>query len=67
MEEPVVVVNANAEQCQKLCAALEQEHFRTTALHSLVPLEEKVKEGTCRVVILDLDSLAHSIRNWRKL
>ena len=57
MEESVVVVNANVEQCLELCALLEQEHFRTTALHSLVLLEEKVKEGNCRVVILDLDSL----------
>jgi DNA-binding NtrC family response regulator len=57
MEEPVVVVNANVEQCQELCAVLEQEHFSTTALHSLIPLEEKVKGGNCRVVILDLDNL----------
>ena len=57
MEEPVVVVNANVEQCQQLCAVLEQEHFRTTALHSLLPLAGKVEEGNCRVVILDLDSL----------
>jgi DNA-binding NtrC family response regulator len=57
MEEPVVVVNANVEQCQELCAVLEQEHFRTTALHSLMALEGEVKEGSCRVVILDLDSL----------
>jgi DNA-binding NtrC family response regulator len=57
MEEPVVVVNANVEQCQELCALLEKEHFRTTALHSLLPLEEKVKEGNCQVVVVDLDSL----------
>ena len=53
-----MVVNANVEQCQELCALLEKEHFRTTALHSLIPLEGKVEEGDCRVVILDLDSLA---------
>ena len=57
MEVPVVVVNANVEQCQELCAVLEQEHFRTTALHSLMALEGEVEEGSCRVVILDLDSL----------
>ena len=57
MEEPVVVVNANVEQCQELCAVLEQENFRTTALHSLVALEGAVKDGSCRVVILDLDTL----------
>lgn len=52
-----MVVNANVKQCQELCAVLEQERFRTTALHSLIPLQGEVKEGGCRVVIVDLDSL----------
>ena len=57
MKDPVVVVNADVEQCQELCTVLETEHFRTTAVHSLRALEGEVKEGGCRVLILDLDSL----------
>ncbi|MEJ2232096.1 MAG: hypothetical protein P8X46_13060 [Nitrospirales bacterium] len=57
MKEPVVVVNADVKQCQELCAVLETEHFRTTALYSLGALEGEVKEGNCRVLNLDLDSL----------
>lgn len=57
MEEPIVVVNADEAACRELCTGLEKEHFRTTALHSLVALEGAVKEGSCRVVILDLDTL----------
>jgi DNA-binding NtrC family response regulator len=57
MEEPIVVVNANETQCLELCTVLEQEDFRTSALHSLMALEGEIKEGSCRVVIVDLDSV----------
>lgn len=67
MEEPIVVVNANEAQCLELCVVLEQEHFRTTALHSLRALEGEVMEGSCRVVILDLDSLPVDNRLFRNL
>jgi len=57
MEEPIVVVNANETQCRELCAVLEREHFRATAMYSLMRLKGEIKEGSCRVVIVDFDSL----------
>ena len=67
MEEPIVVVNADEEACKELCTSLEKEHFRTTALHSLVALEGEVEQGVCRVVILDLDSLPVDNRLFREM
>lgn len=56
MDKPIVVVNADQEQCRELCAMLEREHYRTTAMHSLVHLESNIQGSGCRVVILDLDN-----------
>ena len=67
MKKPIVVVNADKAQCLELCAVLEQEHFRTTALHSLMALEGEVKEDSCRVVIVDLDSLPVDNLQFRAL
>ena len=67
MDEPIVVVDADEEQCEELCAMLEREHYRTTALHSLINLEENVHEGTCRAVILDLDTVPVGNRALREL
>ncbi len=57
MDKPIVVVNADHEQCRELCAMLDREHYRTTALYSLVHLESNIQASGCRVVILDLDNL----------
>ena len=57
MEETIVVVNANEAACLELCTGLQKEHFRTTALHSLLALEGEFQKTVCRVVILDLDNL----------
>ena len=62
-----MVVDADEAACKELCASLDKEHFRTTALHSLVNLEEEVKGGVCRVVILDLDSLRVDNRLFREM
>ena len=67
MEEPIVVVNANEEACLQLCTGLQREHFRTTALHSLMALEGEFQKTVCRVVILDLDNLPVDNRLFRDL
>ena len=57
MDRPIVVVDADKNQCEKLCALLRQENYRAVELHSLLNLKKIVQETSCRVVILDLDSL----------
>ncbi len=57
MDRPIVVVDADKAQCQKLCTLLERSNYRTVASHSLSNLERSVEEGPLQVVILDLDTL----------
>lgn len=56
MDRPIIVVDANKAQCQKLCDILEHEHYRVIALHSLLNLETKIQETACLLIILDLDT-----------
>ena len=53
----IVVVDADKEQCRKLCSLLEQENYETVGLHSLPNLEETIRKTPRGAVILDLDSL----------
>ena len=53
----IVVVDANKEQCEKLCSLLEQEDYETVGLHSLPNLEKTVRKTSRSAVILDLDSM----------
>ncbi|NQT68304.1 MAG: response regulator [Desulfobacteraceae bacterium] len=57
MDRPIVVVDADKNQCEKLCALLRQENYRAVELHSLLSLKKILQETSCRVVIMDLDSL----------
>ena len=67
MQEPIVVVDGDEEQCRGLCATLEREHFTTTAFHSLLNLEREIREAGRRVVILNLDTLPVDNRLFRTL
>ena len=58
MQKPIVIADADEEQCQELCAILEREHFSTTALHSLVSLEKENQRVEPQMAILDLDTLS---------
>jgi DNA-binding NtrC family response regulator len=67
MQEPVVVVDADEKQRQKMCAVLEREDYRTVSLHSLATLNQEIQEGTRQVVILDLDTIPVDNRFFRGL
>jgi DNA-binding NtrC family response regulator len=67
MQEPVVVVDADEQQRQEMCAVLEREDYRTVSLHSLATLNQEIQEGTRRVVILDLDTIPVDNRFFRGL
>ncbi len=67
MEKGIVVVDANEEQCQKLCAVLKRHHYRTTALDSLHNLERSIQGSACQAVILDLDTVSVDNRIIRDL
>ncbi len=67
MQGPIVVVDGDEAQCRNLCEVLERDHYSTTALHSLLNLEEEIRETGRRVVILDLDTLPVNNRLFRTL
>ena len=67
MRERVVVVDANDEQRQELCAVLERDNFPTTPLHSLATLAEKIQASASHVVVLDLDTLPVDNRFFKDL
>ena len=57
MDRPIVVVDADKNQRKNLCTILKQENHNVVELHSLPSLKKIVRDISCRVVILDLDSL----------
>lgn len=62
-----MVVGGDEVQCSNLCNVLEQAHYATTALHSLLNLEEAIRETGRRAVILDFDTLPVNNRLFRTL
>ncbi len=65
----IVVVDADKEQCRKLCSLLIQENYETVGLHYLPNLEETVQKTSRGAVILDLDSLVvdnRFIKNFKR-
>ena len=57
MEKEIVVLDADEKECQKLCAMIEEQHYRVTPLHSLLNLEGHIQGSACLVVILDLKTV----------
>jgi DNA-binding NtrC family response regulator len=57
MFRPILVVDADKNQSKNLCALLKQENHNVVELHSLLGLKKIIQDISCRVVILDMDSL----------
>ncbi len=57
MDEPIAVVEADAQSSRTICALLEREKYQTIALDSLGNLEKSLEGGKWLAVILDLDGL----------
>lgn len=67
MSQLILVVEANKDESQVLCALLGREHYQTIALDSLESVKEKLQECRCHAVTLDLDSLPVDNRFIRDL
>ena len=61
------MLDADAESCQRLCETLEKRGYPATSLHSLLDLEEILKEGGYLAIIIDIDSVAVDNRVIREL
>jgi len=67
MEETVVVVDADEDQCHRLCAVLERCDYPAVPLHSLPDLQEFLFRRSKAVVIMDIDTIRidnHTIQNF---
>jgi len=67
MKKKILVLNTNAKECKILCALLDQHHFMTISADSIQELEDILTGGDCIAVILDLDTIPVSNRNFKEL
>jgi DNA-binding NtrC family response regulator len=69
MEKGIVVLDADRQQCGKLCNILEQNYHRVTPMYSLPDLERSLQEPEegYSVVIIDLDTLPVDIHLFRRI
>lgn len=67
LQPTVAVVDAEEEQCGKLCDLLQHLNYRPTPLHSLLDLEVFLTSHPEGIVILDMDSMAVDNRFFREL
>jgi DNA-binding NtrC family response regulator len=66
-KKKILVLDANAESCQRLCETIEKRCFPATSLHSLFDLEDTIKKGGYLAIIIDIDSVAVDNRVIREL
>lgn len=67
MDMEIVVLDANIKQCRGLCSMLGEQSYRATPMHSVKELKEIIRQGSCRVLILDLDTIPVDKYLFRKL
>ncbi len=67
MEKRIAVVDADENQCQELCALLEEKGYQTTPMDSIRHLERYLKTSAYPTVILDLDTIPVDNRVIREL
>ncbi len=67
MDLEIVVMDANKKQSQALCSLLDEQNIRATALHSLKGLPKIIEDSSCRVLIMDLDTVQVDKNLFRKL
>ncbi len=67
MKKNIVVVDADQNQCRRLCTLLEKNQFSTISMPSIQYLEANLKQSSCLAVILDIDSVPVDNRTVREL
>ena len=67
MKKGIVVVDADQNQCRRLCALLKKSQYSTISMHSIRCLEENLKQSNSLAVILDIDTVPIDNRIVREL
>lgn len=58
MKKEVAVLDTDPEKFDSLCALLSDHHYKVTTLSSLTEINRYIEKSDCRVVLLDLDTIA---------
>ena len=67
MNKGVLVVDADQNQCRRLCTLLEKSQYSTFSMRSIQHLEANLKQSSCLAVILDIDTIVIDNRTVREL
>jgi DNA-binding NtrC family response regulator len=67
MKKAIVVVDADQDQCRRLCNLLEKDQYSTVSTHSIQYLEDNLKHSNFLAVILDIDTVPVDNRTVREL
>jgi DNA-binding NtrC family response regulator len=67
MKKGIVVVDADQNQCRRLCALLKKSQYSTISMHSIQYLEENLKQSNSLAVIIDIDTISVNNRTVREL
>lgn len=67
MEKEVGVLATDHDQMENLCSLLSDQQYKVASLSSLADMDSYLERHECRVVILDLDTIAVDNRILRDL
>jgi DNA-binding NtrC family response regulator len=67
MRKEIVVLDADQNQCHRLCSLMEKNQYPTVPIHSIPYLEPSLEQGNCLAVVLDIDTVAIDNRTVRDL
>jgi len=67
MKKGIVVLDADQNQCRRLCTLLEKNQYSTVPMRSIQYLEANLKQSNCLAVVLDIDTVPVDNRTVREL
>ena len=67
MKKGIVVIDADQNQCSRLCTLLEKNKYATISMHSIHHLETNLKQSRFQSVIIDIDTVSVDNRTVREL
>jgi DNA-binding NtrC family response regulator len=67
LKKPVMVLDADRDQCRELCSLLEKSDFKATPQYSTIKLEKRIKQSGCQAIFWDIDTVNADNRMIRDL
>lgn len=67
MNKLVVVLDADKKQRDTLCTMLADNKYQTTPMRSLAEMELQLEQSDCRAVIVNLDNISATNKNFKAL